>query len=83
MNKKAYFYIDDVVWPFRDITREKPKSIFAQTHLKMLKEAHDKYGMKVVLNAFYRTDYYYGDDEFTLAEMTDAYKAEWKQIPIG
>ena len=55
MNKKAYFYIDDVVWPFRDITREKPKSIFEQTLLKMLKEAHDKYGIKVVLNAFYRT----------------------------
>ncbi len=44
----------------------------------MLKEAHDKYGIKVVLNAFYRTDYYYGDDEFTLAEMTDAYKSEWE-----
>lgn len=78
MTKKAYFYVDDVIWPFRDITREKPASIFDQTLLKMLKEAHDKYGLKVVLNSFYRTDYFYGDDEFTLAEMTDAYKAEWE-----
>lgn len=78
MSKKAYFYIDDVIWPFRDITRERPASIFDQILLKMLKEAHDKYGLKVVLNAFYRTDYFYGDDEFTLAEMTDAYKAEWE-----
>ena len=78
MSKKAYFYIDDVIWPFRDITRERPASIFDQTLLKMLKEAHDKYGLKVVLNAFYRTDYFYGDDEFTLAEMTDDYKAEWE-----
>lgn len=78
MNRKAYFYVDDVIWPFRDITRQRPASIFDQTLLKILKEAHDKYGLKVVMNAFYRTDYFYGDDEFTLAEMTDAYKAEWE-----
>ena len=78
MEKKVYFYIDDVIWPFRDITRERPKSIFDQHLLKMLKEAHDKYGLKVTINCFYRTDYSYTDDEFTLAEMTDAYKAEWQ-----
>ncbi|MBQ4516397.1 MAG: hypothetical protein II978_06375 [Clostridia bacterium] len=78
MNKKAYFFIDDVIWPFRDITREKPASIFEQPLLKMLKEAHDKYGLKVALNCFYRTDYFYGDDEFTLADMTDSYKEEWE-----
>lgn len=79
MNKKAYFFIDDVIWPFRDLTRERPASIFEHHFLKMLKEAHDRYGLKVVLNCFYRTDYFYGDDEFTLAEMTDAYKAEWEE----
>ncbi|MBR5156803.1 MAG: hypothetical protein IKW59_03445 [Clostridia bacterium] len=78
MSKKAYFYIDDVIWPYRDITREKPASIFDHHLLKMLKEAHDRYGFKVVLNSFYRTDYFYGDDEFTLADMTDAYKEEWE-----
>lgn len=78
MKRYAYFFIDDVIWPFRDITRDKPASIFDQLLLKMLKEAHDKYGLKVVLNAFYRTDYFYGDDEFTLADMTDDYKAEWE-----
>ena len=78
MSKYAYYFIDDVIWPFRDITREKPASIFDQILLKMLKEAHDKYGLKVVLNAFYRTDYFYGEEEFTLADMTDAYKAEWE-----
>ena len=78
MRKNAYFFIDDVIWPFRDLTRKKPASIFDQTLLKMLKEAHDKYGLKVVLNAFYRTDFFYGEEEFTLADMTDAYKAEWE-----
>ena len=28
--KKCYFYIDDVIWVFRDIARQKPKSIFDQ-----------------------------------------------------
>jgi len=78
MKKYAYFFIDDVIWVYRDITREKPASIFEQRLLKILKEAHDRYGLKVCLNSFYRTDYFYGDDEFSLADMTDAYKAEWE-----
>ncbi len=79
MKKKSYFYIDDVVWLFRDLTREKPKSLFDNFFLKILKEAHEKYGLKVQLNLFYRTDFFYGNDEFTLAEMTDIYKTEWEQ----
>ena len=78
MTKKAYFYIDDVIWVFRDITRQKPKSLFDNPFLKLLKTAHEKYDFKVQLNLFWRTDYYYGNDEFTLAETTDAYKAEWE-----
>ncbi len=76
--KKAYFFIDDTIWVLRDITRERPASLFDNPFLKMLKANHDKYGMKVQLNIFYRTDIYYGYDEFTLADVTDAYKAEWE-----
>lgn len=79
MDKKCYFFIDDVVWVFRDITRKKPKSIFDNEFLKLLKEGHDKYGMKVQLNLFYRTDFFYGEDEFTLSDMTDAYKKEFEE----
>jgi len=78
MNKNAYFFIDDVIWLFRDITRQLPESIFDHHLLKILKDAHNQYGLKVTLNCFDRTDYYYGDDEFTLADMTDAYKSEWE-----
>ncbi len=78
MNKKTFFYFDDVIWLFRDLTRERPESIFDHFYLKVLKEAHDEYGMKVQMNVFYRTDYFYGMDEFTLADMTDAYKDEFK-----
>ena len=76
--KKCYFYIDDVIWVFRDLTRLKPASLFDNPFMAMLKKAHDENGLKVQLNVFYRTDFYYGDDEFSLADMTDAYKAEWE-----
>lgn len=78
MTKKVFFYIDDVIWVYRDLTRQKPKSMFDNAYMAMLKKAHDDYGFKVQLNSFYRTDFFYGSDEFTLSEMTDAYKDEWK-----
>lgn len=78
MKKKAYFYIDDVIWVFRDLTRKRPESLFDNPFLKALKEAYDKYGVKTQLNVFCRTDYFYGNDEFCLDEMTDAYKKEWE-----
>lgn len=76
--KKAYFFIDDIIWTLRELTRKRPASLFDNPFLKMLKTAHEKYHLKVQLNLFYRIDYYYGNDEFTLADMTDAYKEEWE-----
>jgi hypothetical protein len=76
--KKCYFFIDDVIWCLRDIARQKPASIFDQHFLGALKKAHDMYGLKVQLNLFYRTDFYYGMDEFTLRDMPDTYKKEWE-----
>lgn len=78
MQKKAQFFIDDVIWVFRDLTREKPKSLFDNKFMSVLKRAHDEFGVKVQLNAFYRTSFFYGNDEFSLSDMTDAYKEEWQ-----
>ena len=78
MKKYYYLFIDDVIWLFRDLTRQRPKSLFDNDFIKLLKEAHEKYDLKVQLNLFYRTDYYYGWDEFSLPEMTDQYKAEFE-----
>ncbi len=61
----------------RDLTRQKPGSLFDNTILSILKSAHDKYGLKVQLNLFYKT-HSASDGEFSLEEMTDAYKQEWK-----
>lgn len=79
MEKNVFFFIDDVIWLFRDLTQKHPISLFDNPFLHTLKEAHDKYGLKVQLNVFYRTDFSYGSNEFTLAEMTDEYKGEWEQ----
>ncbi len=76
--KQTYFFIDDVIWVMRDIARQRPKSIFDNAFMKMLKKAHDEYGMKVQLNLFYRTDFFYGNDEFTLSDMPADYKGEFE-----
>jgi hypothetical protein len=77
MKKVTTFVIDDVIWLFRDLTRQRPVSMFDNPFLACLKRAHDKFGLKIQLNIFFRTDPYYGNDEFSLSEMTDAYKSEW------
>ena len=78
MEKIAFFFIDDVIWVFRDIARQKPASLFDTPFMKMLKENHDEFGLTVQLNIFYRTDFFYGNDEFTLADMPDTYKPEFE-----
>lgn len=76
--KKVQFFIDDVIWLMRDLTRQKPSSMFDNPFLGALKKAHDNYGVKTQLNLFYRTSFFYGDDDFSLKDMTDAYKSEWE-----
>lgn len=78
MEKVAYFFVDDTIWCMRDVARQRPASLFDNWFLGMLKEGHDKYGMTAQLNLFYRTDFFYGSDEFTLAEMPDTYKSEFE-----
>ena len=79
MKKLAQFYIDDVIFVFRDITKQKPKSIFDHPFLKELKGAHDKYGLKVQLNCFYKMSFFYGRNDFDLSMMPDTYKDEWEK----
>ncbi|MBE7010640.1 MAG: hypothetical protein E7418_04030 [Ruminococcaceae bacterium] len=78
MSKQYYFsFIDDVIWVFRDLTRQRPASLFDHPFFKILKNAHERYDLKTQLNLFYRTDYFYGMDDFSLRDMTDAYKEEF------
>lgn len=77
MEKLAYFFIDDTIWVFRDLARQRPASLFDHPFMQMLRRAHDDHGLTVQLNLFYRTDFFYGSDEFTLAEMPDCYREEF------
>ena len=79
MKKYFFSFIDDAIWIFRDLTRQRPKSMFDHPFFATLKTAHEKWGLKTQINVFYRTDYFYGMDEFNLSEMTDCYKAEWEE----
>ena len=75
--KKAHFFVDDSIWTLRDLTRQKPESLFDNPFFGMLKTAHDRYGLKTQINLFYKTSYFYGMDDFSLADVTDAYKEEF------
>ena len=79
MKQYYYLYIDDVIWALRDLAREKPNSLFENSFFGMLKNAHERYGLKTQLHLFYRTDFYYGMDEFTLSEVPDTYKREFEE----
>ena len=76
--KVVHFLIDDVIWVLRDIARQRPKNLFENPFLSMLKTANERYGVKTQRNLFYRTSYFYGNDEFTLADVPDCYKNEWE-----
>ena len=68
-------YVDDVIWFLRDLARQRPKRAFDHPFLAGFKKVHEATGLKVQFNLFYRTDFFYGMDEFTLAEMPGAKSA--------
>lgn len=75
----ASYFCDDAIWFLRDITRRRMKSVFDHPFLSVVKECHEKYGLKAQFNLFYRTDFFYGMDEFTLADVSDAHRSEWQE----
>ena len=78
--KRAAFYLDDVMFLFRDLVATHPKSCWDHPLLAAFKEAHEKYGLKAQFNIFYRNDAYYGarGAEFTLKDMPDTWKADFQ-----
>ncbi|MBQ9922292.1 MAG: hypothetical protein IJO52_08895 [Clostridia bacterium] len=73
MNTKRFcFTVDDNIRVFKEICENGYKSIFEHPYLAMYKRLHEAYDLKVQLNLFYEMD------GFTLSDMTDVYKNEWK-----
>ena len=50
--RRANFCIDDVIYTFREIARDRPASLFDHFYLKHLKMLHERYAMKITLNVF-------------------------------
>jgi hypothetical protein len=71
--RRYHFYIDDHIFLFTEIARERPKHAFEHFYLAGLKKIHDKYGLKLTLNCFYHNDH----NNFELKEMPDIWKSEF------
>lgn len=71
--KKYSFFIDDNIFFLKDLTRNRPASVFEHFYLANLKRLHEKYGTKFLLNLFK------GDQNsgFMLDEMPDIYREEF------
>ena len=52
MDKKYFFsFIDDAIWIFRDLTRQRPASLFDHPFFAILKNAHDRWGLKTQISS--------------------------------
>ncbi len=71
--KTFCFTVDDNIRFLKEITENNYRSIFEHPYLAMYKQLHDRFGLKVQLNLFYRTD------GFDLSQMSSAYRDEWKE----
>lgn len=74
MDLKTFcFTVDDNIRVLKEITEGMPKSIFDHPYLSVYKRLHEKFGLKVQLNLFYKTE------GFDLSQMTDIYRDEWTE----
>lgn len=76
-DKKSFqrfnFYIDDNIFLFTDLARQRPARAFEHFYLKRLLEIHQRWGLKVTLNCFFHNAH----QEFTLEQMPDCYRQEF------
>ncbi len=74
------FEVDDNIFFLRDIAKQRYRSIFDCFYLEGLKNLHQKYGTKFLLNIYFSDGKEYSDaEEFTLKRFPDRYKKEWQQ----
>ena len=71
--KRFTFTIDDNIRFFRELSENNAESIFSHPYTKMLKELHEKFGVKIQLNLFFQ------EGDFNLSAFSDKYRAEWEQ----
>lgn len=72
--KRYNFFFDDCIFFLRWIALNRPQSVFEEMFLKRLKDIHEKYNSKFMLNLFYHDDHH----DFALSGVPDCYKAEFQ-----
>ena len=71
--KNFCFTVDDNIRFLKEITEDRPQSMFEHPYLAMYKRLHEEFGLKVQLNLFYRL----GD--FDLSQVSERYYGEWQE----
>ncbi len=71
--RRSGFYLDDHIFVFEDLAKERPAKAFDQFYLAHLKRLHREYGLKVTLNCFYENP----TGNFNLTMMPDTWKSEF------
>lgn len=74
--RRARFSIDDNILLFRDIALNNRPSIFDNDYLAFFRSLHLKYGARFHFNVYFQDNYFFND--FTLEQMPDRYKSEWR-----
>ncbi|NLX54355.1 MAG: hypothetical protein GXY58_04515 [Planctomycetaceae bacterium] len=69
------FSIDDNSFFLRDIAQHEYRSLLDCWYLKMLQDLNTKYGVKFTVNIYYTT----GDD-FSLPQLSDRYRSQWRDM---
>lgn len=73
--KMYNFFIDDNIFFFTDLFREKPVSLFEHFYLGTLKKIHEKYGTVFTLNCFHQNHH---EPDFSLALFSGRYRSEFE-----
>ena len=69
--KTFCFTIDDNIRFLKELTAQKPGSMFDHPYLAMLRRLHERFDLKIQPNLFYRME------GFALSQMKDSYADEW------
>lgn len=71
--KHFCFTIDDNIRFMKELTENESESIFDHPYTALLRRLHEKFGLKIQLNMFYKMD------GFDLSQMSDKYADEWRE----
>ena len=70
--RRFRFSVDDNILFLRDLTEQRPESLFDHWFLAFWREMHERYGAKIHINIYHQTE------GFTLTEMPARWRDEWR-----